>query len=450
MPTSRTSLLDQPYPLREFYDEMFAAPQATRPHYRLLQEYLQAMSPADFAERRRLADTTFLNQGITFTVYGEEEGVERIFPFDLIPRIIPAAEWTRLERGLSQRVMALNQFLHDIYHDQRILREKIVPAELVFSARYFCREMMGVNVPKDIYTHIVGTDLVRATDGEYYVLEDNLRSPSGVSYMLENRQVMKRAFADLFARYGVRPVEHYPQELLNMLMAVAPQGYSDATVVLLTPGLHNSAYFEHTFLARQMGIEIVEGRDLVAHHNKIYMRTTRGLQLVDVIYRRLDDEFMDPLAFRKDSLLGVPGLMNAYRAGNVVLANAIGTGVADDKDACRNKLTQFRDGSLLGICETRLPSSAWERFTIRCCRSWMSGCGVSGQPPRPARMAGAAFERSARLSGCRPTRFTVGCRNWRIARPIPKWPYPSGYDAKAADASGKRNSTPVCPWPWSN
>ena len=324
-------LLAQTYPLGDFFDEMYAAPDEVRPHYRLLHEYLQTLTPEAFAERRRLADTTFLQQGITFTVYGEEAGVERIFPFDLIPRIIPASEWARLERGLAQRVTALNRFLHDVYHDQRILREKVVPAELVFSARHFCREMVGVDVPKDIYTHVVGTDLVRASDGEYYVLEDNLRSPSGVSYMLENRTVMKRSFAELYARCGVRPVEHYPQELLNTLRAVAPQGYSDATVVLLTPGLHNSAYFEHTFLARQMGIEIVEGRDLVAHHNQIYMRTTRGLQLVDVIYRRVDDDFLDPLAFRNDSVLGVPGLLNAYRAGNVVLANAIGAGVADDK-----------------------------------------------------------------------------------------------------------------------
>src|SRR5258706_9035113 len=215
---------------------MFISPDEVRPHYRVLRDYLQTLSAADFAERRRLADTTFLQQGITFTVYGEEHGVERIFPFDLVPRIIPANEWAMLERGLAQRVTALNAFLRDLYHDQRILREKIVPAELVFSARHFCREMIGVDVPKDIYTHIVGTDLVRADDGEYYVLEDNLRSPSGVSYMLENRAVMKRSFAELFARYGVRPVEHYPQELLNMLQAVAPNGYADATVVLLTPG----------------------------------------------------------------------------------------------------------------------------------------------------------------------------------------------------------------------
>jgi uncharacterized circularly permuted ATP-grasp superfamily protein len=248
-----------------------------------------------------------------------------------VPRLIPRAEWQQLEEGLVQRVLALNLFLHDIYHDQRILREKRIPAELALSARHFRREMMGLNVPKDVYTHIVGTDLVRGADGNYYVLEDNLRSPSGVSYMLENRQVMKRVFAELFARCGVLPIEHYPQELISTLRSVAPHGYSDANVVLLTPGMFNSAYFEHTFLARQMGIEIVEGRDLVAHNNKLYTRTTRGLKLVDVLYRRIDDDFLDPLAFRKDSVLGVAGLVNAYRAGNVTLANAIGAGVADDK-----------------------------------------------------------------------------------------------------------------------
>jgi uncharacterized circularly permuted ATP-grasp superfamily protein len=289
------------------------------------------MTAADFSRRRQAADAAFLYQGITFTVYGQDQGIERIFPFDLVPRIIPAAEWRRLEEGLTQRVTALNLFLNDIYHEQRILREKRVPAELVFSASHFRREMMGITPARGVYAHIVGTDIVRGGDGEYYVLEDNLRSPSGVSYMLENRTVMKRIFAELFARYDVQPVEHYPQELIKTLRSVAPHGYSDATVVLLTPGIYNSAYFEHTFLARQMGIEIVEGRDLVAHNNKIYMRTTRGLQLVDVIYRRIDDDFLDPLSFRQDSALGVAGLLNAYRAGNVTLANAIGTGVADDK-----------------------------------------------------------------------------------------------------------------------
>jgi uncharacterized circularly permuted ATP-grasp superfamily protein len=325
------SVLSNPYDPAPFYDEMFLSPGDPRPHYKVLRDHLQTMTAEMFAERRRVADAAFLYQGITFTVYGQEQGIERIFPFDLVPRIIPQKEWDYIERGVAQRVKALNLFLHDIYHDQRILREKLIPAELVFSSRHFRREMMGLNVPKDRYVHVVGTDIVRGDDGEYYVLEDNLRSPSGVSYMLENRQVMKRIFSDLFGRYDVQPIEHYPQELLNTLRSVAPHEYSDATVVLLTPGIFNSAYFEHTFLARQMGIEIVEGRDLVAHQNKIYMRTTRGLKLVDVIYRRVDDDYLDPLNFRQDSALGVAGLLNAYRAGNVTIANAIGTGVADDK-----------------------------------------------------------------------------------------------------------------------
>ena len=324
-------VLDGRYELNNFYDEMFTASGEPRAHYRTLHEQLSDLTMDDFTEYRRGADASFLYQGITFTVYGQENGIERIFPFDLIPRIIPHDEWELIERGLTQRVTALNMFLNDVYHDQRIVREKRIPAELVFSAKHFRREMMGITPSRGVYAHIVGTDIVRGDDGEYYVLEDNLRSPSGVSYMLENRQVMKRIFADLFARYGVLPVEHYPQELLNTLRSVAPHGYADATVVLLTPGIYNSAYFEHTFLARQMGIEIVEGHDLVAHNNKIYMRTTNGLKLVDVIYRRVDDDFLDPLSFRKDSALGVAGLLNAYRAGNITLANAIGTGVADDK-----------------------------------------------------------------------------------------------------------------------
>ncbi|MBL8045086.1 MAG: circularly permuted type 2 ATP-grasp protein [Anaerolineales bacterium] len=324
-------ILTQTYPLDNFYDEMFAAPGQPRGHYQILHDQLQTMTADTLTERRRMADAAFLYQGITFTVYGQEAGVERIFPFDLVPRLIPPAEWQRIEKGLTQRVIALNHFLDDIYHNQSILRAKRIPEELVFGAKYFRREMVGLSVPKKVYTHIVGTDLVRDGHGEYFILEDNLRSPSGVSYMLENRQVMKRVFADLFARYGVEPVEHYPQELLNTLRSVAPHGFSDATVALLTPGLHNSAYFEHTFLARQMGIEIVEGRDLVTHNNKLYMRTTRGLKLVDVLYRRVDDDFLDSLTFRQDSMLGVAGLVNAYRAGNVTLANAIGTGVADDK-----------------------------------------------------------------------------------------------------------------------
>jgi uncharacterized circularly permuted ATP-grasp superfamily protein len=315
-----------------FFDEMFRAPGEPRPHYRALFEQLNALTPQTFEERRKQSDIFFLYQGITFTVYSQqEEGIERIFPFDLIPRIIPRAEWDTLERGLTQRVTALNLFLRDLYHEQKILRDGIVPPDLVFGAKHFRREMVGIHVPKDIYVHIVGTDLIRDNDGNYFVLEDNLRSPSGVSYMIENRQALKRTFSRLFERYGVRPIEHYPQELLRTLQSVAPHDYTDPSVVLLTPGIYNSAYFEHSFLARQMGIEIVQGRDLVVHDNRVYMRTTRGLKIVDVIYRRIDDDFLDPLAFRQDSMLGVAGLLNAYRAGNVTLANALGTGVADDK-----------------------------------------------------------------------------------------------------------------------
>ncbi len=314
-----------------FFDEMFEAPAVPRAHYDALHAYLQTLTPESLAERRRVADAAFLSQGITFTVYGEEHGVERIMPFDLIPRIVAADEWAMLERGLTQRVEALNAFLADVYREGRIVREAVIPAALVYSAKGFRREMLGVTPPRGVFIHVAGSDLVRGADGTWYVLEDNLRSPSGVSYMLENRVVMKRTFADLLARYDVRAIEHYPEALLETLRSTAPHGPEDATVVVLTPGLHNSAYFEHTFLARMMGVEIVEGRDLIAHHDRIYMRTTNGLRPVDVIYRRIDDDFLDPLAFRRDSVLGVAGLLNAYRAGNVTLANAPGTGVADDK-----------------------------------------------------------------------------------------------------------------------
>jgi len=331
MKSADTPILNGSYDLGNFFDEMFASPGEVRPHYRALHEQLVLMTRGSFDERRHEADASILYQGITFTVYEEDEGIERVFPFDLVPRVIPHDEWDRVERGLEQRVRALNAFLHDVYHAQRIVRERRIPAELVFGARNFRREMIGVDVPRDVYAHVVGTDLVRDDAGTYYVLEDNLRSPSGVSYMLENRQAMKRTFAGLFARYGVLPVEHYPQELLSTLRGLAAPTAAEPCVVLLTPGVYNSAYFEHSFLARQMGIEIVEGRDLVTHDDHVYMRTTHGLKAVDVIYRRIDDDFLDPLAFRPDSLLGVPGLMNAYRAGNVALTNAVGTGVADDK-----------------------------------------------------------------------------------------------------------------------
>jgi uncharacterized circularly permuted ATP-grasp superfamily protein len=326
-----TEPLEEGYDLDGFFDEMFEAPGRPRPHYRALAEHLAGLSAEEFDERRQSVDAAFVNQGIGFTVYGQEEGLERIIPFDLIPRVIPGAEWELLERGLIQRVRALNLFLHDVYHEQRILAERRVPPELVFGARHFRREMLGVDPPGGVYVHVAGVDVVRDEYGTYRVLEDNLRSPSGASYMLENRQAMKRTFAPLFARYGVLGIDHYPQELLAVLRAVAPVGAPDATVVLLTPGVHNSAYFEHSFLARQMGIELVEGGDLVCRDDILYMRTTRGLRRVDVVYRRVDDEFLDPLAFRSDSMLGAAGLINAYRAGNVTIANAPGTGVADHK-----------------------------------------------------------------------------------------------------------------------
>jgi uncharacterized circularly permuted ATP-grasp superfamily protein len=318
-----------------FFDEMFEAPGRPRPHYRALAEQLARLSVEEFAQRRHAVDVSFLNQGIGFTVYGEEQGLERIFPFDLIPRVIPQDEWAHIERGVVQRVRALNLFLQDVYHDQRILRDGRIPAELVFGATHFRREMIGVNPPTGVYAHVAGVDIVRDEHGEYLVLEDNLRSPSGASYMLENRAAMKREFAPLFARYGVLGIDQYPQELLAALRAVAPPAAAMPTVVLLTPGVHNSAYFEHSFLARHMGIELVEGGDLLCHDDVVYMRTTQGLQRVDVIYRRVDDEFLDPLIFRKDSMLGAPGLLNAYRAGNVTIANAPGTGVADDKAVYR-------------------------------------------------------------------------------------------------------------------
>jgi uncharacterized circularly permuted ATP-grasp superfamily protein len=282
-------------------------------------------------ERQQAADLSFLHQGITFTVYGHEEGTEKIFPYDLLPRILTSAEWTIIERGLQQRITALNLFLKDLYHDGKILNDGVVPRELIYTCKHYRRQMRGVHVPRDIYISVVGTDLVRLPDGGFYVLEDNLRVPSGVSYMLANRAVMKRVFPRMFSNYGVRPIDHYGQALLATLRALAPANRSEPNVVLLTPGVYNSAYFEHTFLARQMGISLVEGRDLLVHDGVVYMRTTAGLSRVDVIYRRVDDDFLDPLAFRPDSSLGVPGLFNAYRMGNVALANAIGTGIADDK-----------------------------------------------------------------------------------------------------------------------
>ncbi len=314
-----------------FFNEMYDAAGAVRPHYRGYADWLAATPPERIARKRAEADIAFHRVGITFAVYGEEAGKERLIPFDIIPRIIPAQEWKALQQGLRQRVKALNAFLHDIYHDQHILDAGHIPREQVLNNAQFRPEMKGIDVPAGIYAHIAGVDLVRAGEGAYYVLEDNLRVPSGVSYMIEDRKMMMRLFPELFSKQKIAPVQHYPDMLLENLRTVAPQGVQNPTVVLLTPGAYNSAYFEHTFLAQQMGVELVEGRDLFVKDETVYMRTTQGPQRVDVIYRRLDDDFLDPLAFRKDSMLGVPGLLSAYRAGNVTLANAIGTGVADDK-----------------------------------------------------------------------------------------------------------------------
>jgi uncharacterized circularly permuted ATP-grasp superfamily protein len=319
------------YGLDAAYDEMFESDGTPRPHSRGLFDELCGATAAELGERQLEADKAFLTQGITFTVYGDDQGTERIFPFDLIPRLITADEWQVLERGLTQRLTAINLFLRDIYHEARILAEGVVPRELVQSCRHFRREMRGVQVHRDIYVSIAGTDLVRLEDGRFVVLEDNLRVPSGVSYMLANREVTRRVLPALFDRHRVRPIAQYGQMLLATLRALAPPHADEPTFVVLTPGVGNSAYFEHAFLAREMGVTLVEGRDLLVHDNIVYMRTTAGLRRVDVIYRRVDDDFLDPLAFRPDSHLGVAGLLNAYRAGNVTIANAIGTGLADDK-----------------------------------------------------------------------------------------------------------------------
>lgn len=314
-----------------FYNEMTDANGGIRKHYQGYDSWLKTTPPERIARKRAEADLAFHRVGITFAVYGEESGKERLIPFDIIPRIIPSAEWSWMQAGLRQRVKTLNMFLHDIYHDQEILKAGKIPAEQILNNAQYRPVMKGVDLPGQIYAHIAGVDIVRAGEGEFYVLEDNLRVPSGVSYMLEDRKMMMRLFPELFAKHKVAPVQHYPDLLLEKLRAVSPNGVSDPTVVVLTPGAYNSAYFEHTFLAQQMGVELVEGRDLFVKDDTVYMRTTQGPQRVDVIYRRIDDDYMDPQAFRPESTLGVPGILRAYQAGNVTLANAIGTGVADDK-----------------------------------------------------------------------------------------------------------------------
>jgi uncharacterized circularly permuted ATP-grasp superfamily protein len=313
------------------YNEMFDEHGAPRSHYGAFHTWLGNQSPALMSLKRAEADLIFRRVGITFAVYGDDLGAERTIPFDEVPRIFTAKEWSALESGLRQRVTALNHFIHDVYHDEAIIKAGIIPAEQIFNNAQYRPEMRHIEVPRNIYAQIAGIDIVRAGEGEFYVLEDNLRVPSGVSYMVEDRKMMMRLFPDLFQRYRVAPVEHYPDLLLECLKSVKPEGIKKPNVVVLTPGMFNSAYFEHTYLAQQMGVELVEGKDLFVKDEEVFMRTTRGPERVDVIYRRIDDDFLDPLAFRSDSALGVAGLLNAYRAGNITLANAIGTGIADDK-----------------------------------------------------------------------------------------------------------------------
>jgi uncharacterized circularly permuted ATP-grasp superfamily protein len=325
--------------MRPSFDEMQATSTTVREHYKGYDRWLHQQPRDVMKSRREEAEMIFRRVGITFAVYGAKDedgsGTERLIPFDLIPRVIPAHEWVEMEKGLAQRVTALNRFIHDVYHDQEIIRAGLVPGDQIFKNAQFRPEMMGVDVPGGVYSHISGIDIVRAANadgsGSYYVLEDNLRVPSGVSYMLENRKMMMRLFPELFSQHRVEPVAHYPDMLLETLRAVAPASVNEPTVVVLTPGMYNSAYFEHAFLAQQMGVELVEGQDLFVKDNFVYMRTTQGPKRVDVIYRRVDDDFLDPLAFRPDSTLGCAGLLSVYRAGNVSLCNAIGTGVADDK-----------------------------------------------------------------------------------------------------------------------
>ena len=316
---------------RAGFDEVLDSSGAVRPHYRTLVSVHESWTPAELARREQLQKLSLMSLGITFTVYGDKEGIERVWPFDFVPRVLPFAEWQRIEAGLVQRVTALNLFLLDVYGEQRCFRDRVIPPELVLSRKEYKRQLRAVVPPRKIFTHVVGTDLIRDDAGTFMVLEDNCRCPSGVSYVLENRALLQRVFPEFFASSAVSPVKDYPDFLLETLRFAAPPASQEPVVVVLTPGLHNSAYFEHSFLAREMGVFLVESRDLVVEDNRVFMRTTQGRRRVDVIYRRVDDDFLDPLTFRRDSLLGVPGLVNVYRAGHVALANAPGAGVADDK-----------------------------------------------------------------------------------------------------------------------
>jgi len=319
------------YETEGFYDELIEAPGKPRPGSRILAERIESLKDGDILNRQHAAESAMFNMGVTFTVYGSDEGTEKIFPFDIVPRIVEAKDWSYIKRGLKQRIHALNLFIDDIYHDQKILKDKVIPSDLILLASSFRPECMGLDVPRGLWCHITGTDLIRDKDGQHYVLEDNLRCPSGVSYMLGNRQVLKRTFPLAFGASHVKAVDDYPARLLETLQYLAPEHISSPTVVVLTPGMYNSAYFEHSFLAQQMGVRLVEGSDLVVIDDFVHMRTTRGFQRVDVIYRRIDDDFIDPKTFRPDSVLGVPGLIDVYRKGRVALANAPGTGIADDK-----------------------------------------------------------------------------------------------------------------------
>ncbi|HEY5824347.1 MAG TPA: circularly permuted type 2 ATP-grasp protein [Cyclobacteriaceae bacterium] len=326
-----SSALFENYPITTgTWDEMYDNGKVRTP-YQGVYDFLKQIPLDELNRKEEQAKRLFMSQGITFTVYSSGEGVEKIFPFDIIPRIITAAEWDFVERGIKQRLKALNHFLKDVYHDQFIIKDGIVPIDLIYSCPHYLREMQGVNVPHDIYVHVAGIDLIRDHDGTFYILEDNLRTPSGVSYMIENREITKRIFPDLIPKNNVRPVTQYPNILHRNLVSLSPRPIANPTIVLLTPGIYNSAYFEHTTLARLMGVELVEGRDLVVDNHKVYMKTTMGLQQVDVIYRRVDDDYLDPLVFKPESTLGVSGILSAYRKGNVAIVNAIGNGVADDK-----------------------------------------------------------------------------------------------------------------------
>jgi len=313
------------------FDEMFDSNGKVWPHYAIFSDWLQQQSDVQMSYKREEAELIFRRIGITFAIYGDEKGTERTIPFDQIPRIIPNQDWKILEEGLKQRVKALNLFLHDIYHDEKILKAGLIPKQQIYNNSQYRPEMRHIDVPRNIYAHIAGIDIIRAEEGKYYVLEDNLRVPSGVSYMVENRKMMMRLFPDLFEKYSIAPVEHYPDLLLECLKTASCTATKKPHVVVLTPGMFNSAYFEHSYLAQQMGVELVEGRDLFVKNEQVFLRTTQGPQIVDVIYRRIDDDFLDPLALRPDSSLGIPGLLSAYRAGNIGISNAIGTGIADDK-----------------------------------------------------------------------------------------------------------------------